>query len=119
MPGGLADELASLPHLTALELRCAESALPPLAPLATLPRLRRLALADRGGCNHGAVLHPPAPASFAGKLLRYRWERSCGWLQVRVEGRKVCCEGRAAGKRGLPACRACCLQRPSDHPPTP
>lgn len=53
MPGSLADDVAILMALTALELGCAESPLPPLVALAALPRLRRLWLADRGGCNFG------------------------------------------------------------------
>lgn len=48
------------PHLQ--ELDAAESPLPPLGMLATLPTLRMLCLHDRGGCNYGAITHVPEPA---------------------------------------------------------
>jgi hypothetical protein len=83
LPGDLCDFLATLRHLKRLELDSSESPLPPLGALATLPALRLLALHDRGGCNYGAVVYPPAPAEFPA-LERYCFERACGWLQVAV-----------------------------------
>ncbi|PSC73581.1 hypothetical protein C2E20_3223 [Micractinium conductrix] len=102
MPGSLADDVAILMALTALELGCAESPLPPLVALAALPRLRRLWLADRGGCNFGAVLSPPPPADFPAGLEWYRFERSCGWLQVAGAQLRSCSWG-PAGEHGAGA----------------
>ncbi|PRW33244.1 BRASSINOSTEROID INSENSITIVE 1-associated receptor kinase 1-like [Chlorella sorokiniana] len=70
LPGDLCDFLATLRHLKRLELDSSESPLPPLGALATLPALRLLALHDRGGCNYGAVVYPPAPAECGGAQMR-------------------------------------------------
>jgi len=76
LPGSLVDELQPLTCLTALEIDSQESPLPPLQPLTMLSMLRQLALRDRGGCNFGAVLYPPPPASFPAGLQRFCRERS-------------------------------------------
>lgn len=79
LPGSLGVDLLALSQLTALDLDSAETPLPPLQQLSALSALRALALRDRGGCNHGAVAFPPAPAGFA-SLQRFRFRLGPGAL---------------------------------------
>ncbi|KAI7839791.1 hypothetical protein COHA_006590 [Chlorella ohadii] len=90
---------AMLRCLTRLELESSEGPLGPLIELTTLPMLRMLRLRDRGGCNSGAILYPPAPVEFEA-LQQYSFERACGWLQLT---QLVFAPAAAVGSGSLPA----------------